>query len=106
MFSVVLDSASMKRDSAKSISFPNHYRHDLLRKAAWEQRLSASEVSRLAKINPRTVGVVFEGKANNRKVKPVADVLGIDWTVLHNLDLSQVPLAEVATGKSNGRLRG
>ena len=59
-------------------------------------------MSRRAKINPRTVGVVFAGKANNRKVFPVANVLGLDWTVLHNLDLNQVPLAVVGNGKADG----
>jgi hypothetical protein len=92
----------MKQNSDIAIKFPNLYRHDLLKWAAWEQRLSQREVSQRAKINPRTAGVVFAGRANNRKVWPVANVLGIDWAALHNFKLKESEFHLAVNGKKGG----
>jgi hypothetical protein len=80
----------MRRNSDITKRFPNLYRHDLLDWALYEQRLTRADVARLAKIHYRTTGKVFEGTANNRKVWPIAKVLGIDWAMLHNFDLKEV----------------
>lgn len=66
--------------------------------------MSMLEVSHLAKINYSTVRKVFDGRANNSKVWPVANVLGLDWAQLHNLNLkeSEFHLAVVRNGKQAG----
>jgi hypothetical protein len=32
---------------------------------------------------------IFKGKANNTTVYPIAKVLGVDWSMLHKLDLPE-----------------
>lgn len=69
--------------------FPSLYRQDLLdwqrQNRGWSQR----ETARRSNTNLGTIRKVFKGNASNTKVYPVVKVLGLDWSQVHNLELSR-----------------
>ncbi len=69
--------------------YPSLYRHDLLdfarRQRGWSQRTTATKAGACL----GTINKIFKGKANNAKVYPIAHILGVDWSQLHNLELSE-----------------
>lgn len=95
----------MRRNFDITKHFPNLYRHDRLREAAEQQGLSLLQISGLAGVAYGTTRKVFAGKANNRKVWPVAKVLNVDWAVLHDLKLDEdrIHLAVAKNGRKAAR---
>lgn len=83
--------------------FPGFYNwHLLVEKAeqlGWSQRKTARE----AKVNAETIKKIFKGKANNSKVYAVASVLGVDWVLLHNVELMRNHLAVKKNGRKAAR---
>lgn len=66
-----------------------YYRHDLLTWRREQLNISIQETARRAGEPFQSVRQVFLGNATNKKVYPVARLLGLDWMQIHNLKLKK-----------------
>ena len=79
--------------------FPGFYNWHLLVEKAEQLGWSQRETARKAKVNAHTIKKIFKGKANNTKVYAVATVLGVDWLLLHDIELMRTHLAVAKNGR-------
>lgn len=77
----------MARNLADTQLFPAHYRHDLLEWRRGELEIGLREAARRSGINHETIRDVFQGRATNKAVYPVAKALGLSWAMVHDFDL-------------------
>lgn len=79
----------MERNSVRVELFPAHYNHLIMSARRRELGLSIRAIARLIKCRHNTITEVFRGRASSKKVYPVAQVLGMDWAMIHDLSLSE-----------------
>lgn len=101
----------MQRNFAVTRRYPNGYNHELLDWQRNELQISIQEVARRTGQPFETVRKVFKGIATNKTVYRVVKVLGLDWSMVHRLDLPKVEfhlavLNGSASGEKRGRLGG
>lgn len=94
----------MKRYSALKRRFPAFYRQDLLDWRREQLGWTIQETARQCGENFETVRRVLHGKTTNKKAFQVCATLGIDWCMVHKLDLpeSEFHLAVLNGNESNG----
>ena len=52
--------------------------------------LSIQKMAKATKQPYETVRKVLQGKSTNKSVYPVANFLGLDWMMVHNLELPSI----------------
>jgi hypothetical protein len=77
----------MKRNSGKQNRFPGLYRHDKLENQRIEAGLTIKEVSAKSGVKLDSTRRVFLGEAHQKQVWPIANLLNVDWSELHDLTL-------------------
>lgn len=90
-------------DADISTQFPGLYRPDILRERIKDLGISKLEAARRANVKPETLRRVLAGKASRKTVWPVSQVLGLDWSMIHNLDLKLVDFHLAVRGGSPER---
>lgn len=63
------------------------------------------ETARNANVNRETIRKILRGQASGKAAYPVAEALGLDWAMVHNLELkkSEFHLAVVKNGAKAAR---
>lgn len=78
----------MKRNHGNNFRYHGLYRDDYLREILKRSQFkSAYALARHLKINADTTYRVFNGKASHKQVWPIAQFFGVDWSLLHDLNL-------------------
>jgi hypothetical protein len=85
----------MSQNSIPRPHYSVHYNCGLL---AWRRKalgLSKRRIAELIPANRNSVQAVFRGMASYKTLRPIADLLGLDWAMLHRLNLPEddYPLA-------------
>ena len=70
--------------------FPAHYNHHLLDWRRVQRGHSIRGIARLLGYNRSVMVKVFQGRATNKTVYPVAQFLGLDWAKVHDLTLVEL----------------
>jgi hypothetical protein len=76
----------MNRNSGIQIRYPGFYRQDKLQEARVTADLTLEEVSRRSGVTLDSTRRVFLGTAHQKQVWPIAQLLKVDWSELHDLD--------------------
>ena len=69
--------------------FPNHYNHKIFRWRRNELQWSYPVITARCGLHKNTLRQVFRGLAGNKTAFKVAQVLGLDWAMVHELDLPE-----------------
>lgn len=79
----------MPQNSNQDAPFPAHYNHHLLNWRKSKLGLTIRRIARLLGLNHRTVNEVFQGRAKQKSVYPVARFMELDWSLVHDLYLPE-----------------
>lgn len=77
----------MELNSAHGALFPAHYNHLLMDWRRRELGLSIYAIAELINLRYHTIRAVFQGVASSKSVYPVAELLRLDWAIVHDLTL-------------------
>jgi|GEM_PF-5582063 len=79
----------MQRTFAYRRRYPAFYNHELMKWQLEQLGISIQELARRTRQPYETVRKVLNGKSTNKTAAKAADELGLDWCMLHKLDLDQ-----------------
>lgn len=80
----------MRRNLATLIArFPGLYRQDIFEDRRKELGWGVLETARRANVNRETVRKILAGKASGKTAYPVSEALGLDWAMVHDLELKK-----------------
>lgn len=96
----------MQRNFAVTRQYPNGYNQKLLEWRRDQLDISMQEVARRTGQPFNTVRKVFMGISTNKTVYRVVKVLGLDWSMVHRLDLIRDDFHLAVLGSASGEKRG
>ena len=77
--------APMKRNSGITNRYPGYYNHHLLEEKRVESGLSLREIAIQSGVKLDSTRRVFLGEAHQKQVWPIARLLKIEWSELHDI---------------------
>ena len=75
----------MKRDSGIQNRYPGYYNHLKLEKARVASGLSLREIAVKSGVKLDSTRRVFLGEAHQKQVWPIAQLLKVNWSELHDI---------------------
>jgi len=77
--------APMKRNSGIQNQYPGYYNHRLLEEKRVESGLSLREIASKSGVKLDSTRRVFLGEAHQKQVWPIAHLLKVSWSQLHDI---------------------